>query len=176
MEFSRAFYNIQYKYNISVKQWQQSSGSPHQICLRDPSSSVTSLLFVWNDLNLFVLSLLCTRCTHNLHPHCTQKVMTTKGMGCTCTRCTRGSGIPAHGISMISPTIVCMTPPKVCYESPDICKEPPDVVCKEPPDIVCKGPPDVVSKDPPDVVSKDPPECVVSLYVIEISLDLVHKL
>ena len=69
-------------------------GPPHQICLRASSSSVIPLLFVWNYLNLFVLSLLCTRCTHSLHPHCTQKIMNTKGKGCTCTHCTRGSGIP----------------------------------------------------------------------------------
>jgi hypothetical protein len=29
-----------------------------------------------------------------LHPHCTHKVENAKGNGCTCTRCTRGSGIP----------------------------------------------------------------------------------
>ena len=46
-------------------------------------------------VNLFVLNILCTRCTRSLHPHCTQKYMNTKGTGCTCTRCTRGSGIPA---------------------------------------------------------------------------------
>jgi hypothetical protein len=29
-----------------------------------------------------------------LHSHCTHKVENAKGNGCTCTRCTRGSGIP----------------------------------------------------------------------------------
>ena len=38
---------------------------------------------------------MCTRYTHSLNPHCTHKVENAKGKGCTCTRCTRGSGIPA---------------------------------------------------------------------------------
>jgi hypothetical protein len=45
-------------------------------------------------LILSVVKLLCTRYTHSLHPHCTHKVENAKGKGCTCTRCTRGSGIP----------------------------------------------------------------------------------
>jgi hypothetical protein len=46
-------------------------------------------------LILSVVKVLCTRYTHSLHPHCTHKVENAKGKGCTCTRCTRGSGIPA---------------------------------------------------------------------------------
>jgi hypothetical protein len=45
-------------------------------------------------LILSVVKVLCTRYTHSLHPHCTQRVENAKGKGCTCTRCTRGSGIP----------------------------------------------------------------------------------
>jgi hypothetical protein len=45
-------------------------------------------------LILSVVKVLCTRYTHSLHPHCTHKVENAKGKGCTCTRCTRGSGIP----------------------------------------------------------------------------------
>jgi hypothetical protein len=45
-------------------------------------------------LILSVVKVLCTGCTHSLHPHCTHKVENAKGKGCTCTRCTRGSGIP----------------------------------------------------------------------------------
>ena len=45
-------------------------------------------------LILSVVKVLCAGCTHSLHPHCTCKVENAKGKGCTCTRCTRGSGIP----------------------------------------------------------------------------------
>jgi hypothetical protein len=51
-------------------------------------------------LILSVVKVLCTGCTHHsLHPHCTHKVENAKGKGCTCTRCTRGSGIPGHSLS-----------------------------------------------------------------------------
>jgi hypothetical protein len=50
-------------------------------------------------LILSVGKVLCTRYTHSLHPHCTHKVENAKGKGCTCTRCTRGSGIPAWALS-----------------------------------------------------------------------------
>jgi hypothetical protein len=50
--------------------------------------------FLERRLILTVVKVLCTRYTHNLHPHCTHKVENAKGKGCTCTRCTRGSGIP----------------------------------------------------------------------------------
>ena len=45
-------------------------------------------------LILSVVKVLFTGCTPSLHPHCTHKVENAKGKGCTCTRCTRGSGIP----------------------------------------------------------------------------------
>ena len=50
--------------------------------------------FLERRLILSVVKVLCTRYTHSLHPHCTHKVENAKGKGCTCTRCTRGSGIP----------------------------------------------------------------------------------
>jgi hypothetical protein len=51
-------------------------------------------------LILSVVKVLCTRYTHILHPHCTHKVENAKGKGCTCTRCTRGSGIPGQSVNM----------------------------------------------------------------------------
>jgi hypothetical protein len=43
-DFPEHSINIQYQYNILVKQWQQSTGAPHsQICLRASSSSVMPL-------------------------------------------------------------------------------------------------------------------------------------
>jgi hypothetical protein len=48
-------------------------------------------------LILSVVKVLFTGCTPSLHPHCTHKVENAKGKGCTCTRCTRGSGIPGDG-------------------------------------------------------------------------------
>jgi hypothetical protein len=50
--------------------------------------------FLERRLILSVVKVLCTRYTHSLHPLCTHKVENAKGKGCTCTRCTRGSGIP----------------------------------------------------------------------------------
>ena len=57
-------------------------------------------------LILSVVKVLCTGCTHSLHPHCTHKVENAKGKGCTCTRCTRGSGIPGQhaGLFMANTT------------------------------------------------------------------------
>jgi hypothetical protein len=49
-------------------------------------------------LILSVVKVLCTGCTHSLHPHCTHKVENAKGKGCTCIRCTRGSGTRGSGI------------------------------------------------------------------------------
>jgi hypothetical protein len=48
-------------------------------------------------LILSVVKVLFTGCTPSLHPHCTHKGENAKGKGCTCTRCTRGSGIPEYG-------------------------------------------------------------------------------
>jgi hypothetical protein len=50
--------------------------------------------FLERRLILSVVKGLCTCYTHSLHPHCTHKVENAKGKGCTCTHCTRGSGIP----------------------------------------------------------------------------------
>ena len=53
-------------------------------------------------LILSVLKVLFTGCTPSLHPHCTHKVENAKGKGCTCTRRTRGSGIPVCIPTLIS--------------------------------------------------------------------------
>jgi hypothetical protein len=52
-------------------------------------------------LILSVVKVLFTGCTPSLHPHCTHKVENAKGKGCTCTRCTCGSGIPDSNLQQV---------------------------------------------------------------------------
>jgi hypothetical protein len=68
-------------------------------------------------LILSVVKVLCTGCTHSLHPHCTHRVENAKGKGCTCTRCTRGSGIPDSNLSQEQPTLCFDERPPMAFTS-----------------------------------------------------------
>jgi hypothetical protein len=61
--------------------------------------------FLERRLIMSVVNVLCTRYTHSLYPHCTHKVENAKDKGCTCTRCTRGSGIPRWPDSLPKDTL-----------------------------------------------------------------------
>jgi hypothetical protein len=58
--------------------------------------------FLERRLILSVVKVLCTLYTHSLYPHCTHKVLNAKGKGCTCTRCTCGSGIPVSSYAFFT--------------------------------------------------------------------------